>query len=42
MLVIPETSLVNSKDPDEILHGAAFHLGQHCLRRQKYDVNRKK
>ena len=23
--------LANSTDPDEMLHSAAFHLGQHCL-----------
>ena len=26
--------LANSADPDEMLDGAAFHLGLHCL--QKY------
>ena len=28
-------TLANSKDPDEILHNAAFHQGLHCLLRQK-------
>ena len=23
--------LTNSKDPDEMLHNAAFHQGVHCL-----------
>ena len=26
-------TLANSKDPDEMLHYAAFHLGLHCLLR---------
>ena len=25
----------NSEDPDEMPHTAAFHLGLHCLLRQK-------
>ena len=28
-------ALANSEEPDEILHHAAFHLGLHCLLRQK-------
>ena len=28
-------TLVNSADPDEMLQKAAFHLGLHCLLRQK-------
>ena len=28
-------TLANSEDPDELLHYAAFHLGRHCLLRQK-------
>ena len=27
-------TLANSKDPDEMLHKAAFHQGLHCLLRQ--------
>ena len=28
-------TLENSEDPDEMQHGAAFHLGLHCLLRLK-------
>ena len=28
-------ALANSEDPDEMPHDAAFHLGLHCLLRQK-------
>ena len=28
-------TLVNSEDPDEMQHNAAFHLGLHCLLRFK-------
>ena len=28
-------TLVNSEDPDEMQHHAAFHLGLHCLLRLK-------
>ena len=27
-------TLINSEDPDEMPHNAAFHLGLHCLLRQ--------
>ena len=29
--VLPTACLVNSEDPDKMLHYAAFHLGLHCL-----------
>ena len=28
---LPAACLVNSEDPDKMLHYAAFHLGLHCL-----------
>ena len=28
----------NSEDPDEMLHNAAFHQGQHCLLRLKQSL----
>ena len=29
------STLVNSEDPDEMQHNAAFHQGLHCLQRLK-------
>ena len=29
--MLPTACLVNSEDPDKMLHYAAFHLGLHCL-----------
>ena len=29
------STLTNSEDPDEMPHYAAFHLGLHCVLRQK-------
>ena len=29
------SALANSDDPDQMPHNAAFHLGLHCLLRQK-------
>ena len=35
-LVTPKLcTFTNSEDPDEMPHNAAFHLGLHCLLRQK-------
>ena len=28
---LPTACLVNSEDPDKMLHYVAFHLGLHCL-----------
>ena len=28
--------LANSKDPDEMLHDVAFHLGLHCFPNERY------
>ena len=33
---------MNSEDPDEMLHDAAFHLGLHCLLKQKRSSGKKK
>ena len=29
------STLANSEDPDEMPHYVAFHVGLHCLQRQK-------
>ena len=36
ILVTPKYLLWQSKDPDEMPHNAAFHLGPHCLLRQNW------
>ena len=33
-------TLANSKDPDEMLHDAAFHQGLHCLPRPKQSLKK--
>ena len=30
-IAFPTACLVNSEDPDKMLHYVAFHLGLHCL-----------
>ena len=33
-------TFANSEDPDEMQHNAAFHLGLHCLKRQKRSLDK--
>ena len=36
------STLVNSEDPDEMQHNAAFHQGLHCLLRRKRSSDKRK
>ena len=41
--MLPTACLVNSEDPDKMLHYAVFHLGLHCLLlKKKINLQRKK